>query len=200
MSTGERLGMSAGGCEPGMVPGTRFAFGSRLGSPAFQPERDVVERPFESKRAGERRALHRAVAEAMERLYQDKREAHSGELSEHFYAAERWDMALTYAQRAGEQAQALGAPRAAIAQYTWTFNTPPFFKVEGGERIDSIAFSELRRPATSVKTGVIVIGHGQYLEVICARQTNVTACPLKPTLSRRPGAASKEVEEKMVRS
>jgi DNA-binding CsgD family transcriptional regulator len=68
--------------------------------------------------ARERRALHRAVAEAMERLYQDRRETHSGDLSEHFYAAERWDMALAYARRAGEQAQALGAPRAAIAQFT----------------------------------------------------------------------------------
>src|SRR5262249_17807643 len=68
--------------------------------------------------ARERRAVHRAIAEAMERVYQDNREAHSGELSEHFYAAEQWDMALAYARRAGEQAQALGAPRAAIAQFT----------------------------------------------------------------------------------
>jgi DNA-binding NarL/FixJ family response regulator len=68
--------------------------------------------------ARERRALHRAIAEAMERLYQNNREAHSGELSEHCYAAECWDLALAYARRAGEQAKALGAPRAAIEQYT----------------------------------------------------------------------------------
>jgi DNA-binding NarL/FixJ family response regulator len=68
--------------------------------------------------ARERRALHRAVAEAMERLYQETREAHSGDLAEHWYAAEQWEKALTYARRAGEQAQAFGAPRAAIAQFT----------------------------------------------------------------------------------
>lgn len=81
--------------------------------------------------ARERRALHRAIAEAMERLSGDNREAYSGELSEHFYAAERWDMALAYARRAGEQAQALGAPRAAIEQFTraleaaWRLSQPP---------------------------------------------------------------------------
>jgi DNA-binding CsgD family transcriptional regulator/tetratricopeptide (TPR) repeat protein len=68
--------------------------------------------------ARERRALHYAIAEAMERLYQDSLEAHSGDLSEHWYAAEQWEKALFYAQRAGEQAQALGAPRAAIEQFT----------------------------------------------------------------------------------
>jgi predicted ATPase/DNA-binding NarL/FixJ family response regulator len=68
--------------------------------------------------ARERRALHRAIAEAMEHLYGDSLEAHSGDLSEHWYAAEQWEKALASAQRAGEQALALGAPRAAIEQYT----------------------------------------------------------------------------------
>ena len=40
------------------------------------------------------------------------------ELAQHYFAAEAWEAALTYAQRAGEQAQALAAPEAAITQFT----------------------------------------------------------------------------------
>ena len=68
--------------------------------------------------ARERRALHRSIAEATERLYVADRETHLTDLSTHFFAAEAWDRALHYAQRAGEQAQALSAPRAAAEQFT----------------------------------------------------------------------------------
>lgn len=68
--------------------------------------------------ARERRALHAVIARVMERLYQDNLEVHSADLARHFFAAEQWDMALAYARRAGDQAQALGAPRAAIEQFS----------------------------------------------------------------------------------
>jgi tetratricopeptide (TPR) repeat protein len=66
----------------------------------------------------ERKALHRTIAEAVERLYASTFEGHLAELASHFSEAGAWEQALAYEQRAGEQAQALYAPRAAIGHFT----------------------------------------------------------------------------------
>src|SRR5437660_1806957 len=68
--------------------------------------------------ARERRALHRLIAETLERIFVDTLDAHLGDLAHHFYAAGEWEKVLEYARRAGEKAQALYAPHAAIEQYT----------------------------------------------------------------------------------
>ena len=66
----------------------------------------------------ERKALHRTLAEAMERLYHASLDAHLEDLAYHFTRAEMWAKALIYAGRAGEKAQALYAPRAAVQHFT----------------------------------------------------------------------------------
>lgn len=66
----------------------------------------------------ERKALHRTLAEAMEQLYHATLDAHLEDLAYHFTKAEMWTKALTYAERAGEKAQALYAPRAAVQHFT----------------------------------------------------------------------------------
>ncbi len=66
----------------------------------------------------ERKALHRRIAEAFERLYALTLEAHLADLASHFSEAGAWEKALAYGQRAGEQAQALYAPQAAIEHFT----------------------------------------------------------------------------------
>lgn len=66
----------------------------------------------------ERRRLHGVVGETLERLYADSLDMHSGNLAYHFYQAQTWEKALEYAARAGERAQAIYAPRAAIEQFT----------------------------------------------------------------------------------
>ena len=68
--------------------------------------------------ARERRALHRLIAETLESIHANTLDAHLGNLAHHFYAARDWGKVLEYAQRAGEQAQILYAPQAAIEQYT----------------------------------------------------------------------------------
>jgi tetratricopeptide (TPR) repeat protein len=68
--------------------------------------------------ARERKALHRLIAQTMEHLYADSPEGHLGDLAYHFSAASAWANVLNYAQRAGEQAQSLYAPRAAIEHFT----------------------------------------------------------------------------------
>jgi DNA-binding CsgD family transcriptional regulator/tetratricopeptide (TPR) repeat protein len=66
----------------------------------------------------ERKALHRTLAEAMERVYHATLDAHLEDLADHFTRAEVWTKALTYAQRAGGKAQSLYAPRAAVQHFT----------------------------------------------------------------------------------
>jgi DNA-binding CsgD family transcriptional regulator len=68
--------------------------------------------------ARERRAMHGQLAEALEAITQrrggEARDAWAADLAYHFYVAEIWPKALEYAQQAGQQAQRLHAPRAAI--------------------------------------------------------------------------------------
>ncbi len=76
--------------------------------------------------ARERQALHRTVAEMMERLYAESLDrstgsgqtAHVADLAYHFYEAGAWEKALEYSRRAGEKAQAVYAPRAAMEHFT----------------------------------------------------------------------------------
>jgi DNA-binding CsgD family transcriptional regulator/tetratricopeptide (TPR) repeat protein len=62
--------------------------------------------------------LHRTIAETMERVYADARDSAVTDLAEHWYAAGAWEQTLNYAQRAGDQARALYAPRAAAVQFS----------------------------------------------------------------------------------
>ncbi len=66
----------------------------------------------------ERKTLHRTLAETMEQVYSTTLDAHCEDLADHFKRAEVWAKAFTYAQRAGEKAQALYAPRAAAQHFT----------------------------------------------------------------------------------
>ncbi len=68
--------------------------------------------------ARERKALHRRIAETLERLYASVLDAHQADLAYHFFEASAWEKALEYGQRAGEQAQAMYAPRTVIDQVT----------------------------------------------------------------------------------
>jgi DNA-binding CsgD family transcriptional regulator/tetratricopeptide (TPR) repeat protein len=68
--------------------------------------------------ARERRALHGRIAEAIEQIHSGMLEPHLADLCHHYSAAERWEPALRYARQAGDQAQAMHAPRTAIGHYT----------------------------------------------------------------------------------
>jgi len=65
-----------------------------------------------------RRLLHRRVADAIEQLFGSSLDSHLMDLAYHFYEGGAWKQAWEYGQRAGEQAQAMYAPRAAIEQFT----------------------------------------------------------------------------------
>ncbi|GAC1348583.1 MAG: hypothetical protein NVSMB27_16870 [Ktedonobacteraceae bacterium] len=77
--------------------GEQFAFRHALTQQAIYT--DLLVR--ESKQ------LHRAIAEAMERLYAPILDSYLTDLASHFYEAGAWAKALEYTRRAGEKAQAL---------------------------------------------------------------------------------------------
>jgi predicted ATPase len=64
-----------------------------------------------------RKALHRAVGEAIEELYQDRLEEHYAELAHHFIQGEVWDKAVTYCPQAGARAFERAAFREAMAAF-----------------------------------------------------------------------------------
>ena len=66
----------------------------------------------------ERKAMHHTIAETIEHLHTSAPDAHLTEVAYHFYEAGVWEKALSYAQRAGERALALYAPRPAVEQFT----------------------------------------------------------------------------------
>lgn len=68
--------------------------------------------------ARERKALHRALAETIERVYRAERDARLAELAYHYYEAEVWDRALESAREVGQRSLALSAPHAALEQFT----------------------------------------------------------------------------------
>jgi DNA-binding CsgD family transcriptional regulator len=73
---------------------------------------------YTSLLARERKTLHRTIAETLERMSASVLDTHLADLAYHFFEAGVWEKVLEYAQRAGEQAQALYAPRTAIEQFT----------------------------------------------------------------------------------
>jgi len=86
----------------------QFAFRHALTRQAIEAELLVRERT----------ALHHRIAEMSEQIYASALERHVVDLAYHSYEAGMWESALDYGQRAGERAQALGAPYAAIEQFT----------------------------------------------------------------------------------
>ena len=68
--------------------------------------------------ARERKSLHRALADTIERVYSRERGSHLAELAYHFYEAGVWNRALETARAVGERSLELYAPHAAIEQFT----------------------------------------------------------------------------------
>ena len=93
-------------------PGDHLRAGARAGARLhLQARRDPGCR-LQSLLMQRRKALHRAVGEAIEELYQDRLEEHYAELAHHFTQGEVWDKALAYCRQAGEQGPgAVGLPR-----------------------------------------------------------------------------------------
>ncbi len=77
----------------------------------------VQEAAYASILRVDRRQLHLAVGEALERMYADRLEEFHGLLAYHFSRAEAWDMAFQHAWPAGDRAKRLYASAEALAYY-----------------------------------------------------------------------------------
>ena len=69
----------------------------------------------------ERRLHHRRIAEILERQYEHQLDQHVADLAHHYAQAGEWEQVLAYAQRAGDRARAMYAPREAAALYARAF-------------------------------------------------------------------------------
>lgn len=78
----------------------------------------IREALYERLLARERRVLHEQVAEALRELHADMPEPWLADLAYHYHAAQRWQEAFQYARAAGERAERLFAPHAAIEQFS----------------------------------------------------------------------------------
>lgn len=85
--------------------------------------------------ARERKALHRTIAQTMERLYASTLDAHVADLAYHFGAAGAWSKVLEYAPRAGAKALSLHAPRAAIEQFSHALEAAHRLSLEPSPRL-----------------------------------------------------------------
>ena len=90
--------------EQGLVPEPAYIFKHAV----------IQDVAYQSLLMQRRKALHRAVGEAIEALYQDRLEEHYAELAHHFSQGEVWDKALHYGRQAGEQAMTRSAHREAV--------------------------------------------------------------------------------------
>src|SRR5262249_53066815 len=90
--------------EQGLVPEPAYIFKHAV----------IQDVAYHSLLLQRREALHRAVGEAIEELYQDRLEEHYAELAHHFTQGEVWEKALHACRQAGAQAVARSAyPQAA---------------------------------------------------------------------------------------
>jgi predicted ATPase/DNA-binding CsgD family transcriptional regulator len=90
----------------------RFAFKHAL-------TRDAV---YSMSLLRERKAIHRAVGEALDRSTGTRSDMPAAQPAYHFYQAGVWHKAMEYSERAGTRAQALYAPREAAMHFTYALD------------------------------------------------------------------------------
>src|SRR4030095_12662712 len=93
--------------EQGLVPEPAYIFKHAV----------IQDVAYNSLLIQRRKALHRAVGEAIEELYEDRLVEHYAELAHHFSQSETWDKALAYHRQAGIQAFARSSLREALAGF-----------------------------------------------------------------------------------
>src|SRR5499427_2196742 len=93
--------------EQGLVPEPAYIFKHAV----------IQDVAYNSLLLQRRKALHRAVGEAIEELYSDRLEEHYTKLAYHFTQGEVWEKGLAYCRQAGEKAMAQSAYREAMGYF-----------------------------------------------------------------------------------
>ncbi len=114
----------------------------------------VHEAAYGSILADSRRAIHRRVAEAIERLFADRLDEFASLLAHHTTCAEDWEKAQVYLFKAGDQAGRIAADTEAL-EYLRRAESA-YLKAHGDK------LSPLQRSALARKIGAALFGTGHY--------------------------------------
>jgi tetratricopeptide (TPR) repeat protein len=104
----------------------------------------------------QRRELHTRVARAIEAAYGDRLEEFVGALAYHYARAERWDDALVYLMRAGDQAGHVAADAEAVERYRDAMSA-----YEATGRAPPLQIASLER-----KLGEALFRRGEHMQAI----------------------------------
>ena len=114
--------------EQGLVPEPAYIFRHAV----------IQDVAYNSLLMQRRKALHRAVGEAIEELYHDRLAEHYAELAHHFTQGEVWEKALGYCRQAGEKAMAQSAYREAVTCFEQARNALPHLPEQRATREQAI--------------------------------------------------------------
>src|SRR2546428_5860176 len=126
----------------------------------------------------ERRALHRSVGEAMERLHKDDPE-YAGDISQHLGAAGLADRALPFAMRAGERALRLAAAEEAARIYEHAVEWSPPSTVDRMRALEGLGRAYARD--LFVKKATATYQEALGLARSIGSQDDVARITLRPT-------------------
>lgn len=108
----------------------------------------------------ERKEIHQRIGETMESLAGARTDAAVTQLAYHFYQGRVWQKAIEYSQGAGEQAEALYAPREALTHFTHALDgaqqlgiSPPLSSVRGRAHALEL-FGEFEQARASYETAL----------------------------------------------
>jgi class 3 adenylate cyclase/tetratricopeptide (TPR) repeat protein len=118
----------------------------------------VQEAAYGSILAERRRAIHRSVAEAIERLFADRLEELTSLLAYHFARAEDWEQAQAYLFKAGDQAGRMAADAEALEHYRQA--EAAYMKVAAQH------LTPLQRAGLDRKLGQAFYGVGNYDQAV----------------------------------
>jgi tetratricopeptide (TPR) repeat protein len=115
--------------EQGLVPEPAYIFKHAV----------IQDVAYNSLLVQRRKALHRAVGEAIEELYPDRLEEHYTELAHHFSQGEIWDKACFYWRHAGARVFARSALREAMACFEQALTALHYVPENQAQREQAIA-------------------------------------------------------------
>jgi class 3 adenylate cyclase/tetratricopeptide (TPR) repeat protein len=184
-----------------------------LPEPAYIFKHAVIQDvAYQSLLIQRRRALHRAVGEAIEELYTDRLADHYEELAHHFSQAEEWGRAFEYLARSGDRARDAYANPTALEFYARALEaagrtTPPVAPARVMEilrrrgRLLSVlarfpeAISDLQKMVEVARTAGDRRGEGQAEAELGAVLYSTLSAEHVPEAKRLAESASKIAEE-----
>ncbi|HEV8229557.1 MAG TPA: adenylate/guanylate cyclase domain-containing protein, partial [Candidatus Limnocylindria bacterium] len=116
----------------------------------------IQQTVYESILKRQRREMHARVAQAIETAYADRIDEFVGALAYHYARAERWEEALAYLERAGDQAGQVAADAETVERYRDAMSA-----YEATGRASPIQIASLER-----KLGEALFREGDYLQAI----------------------------------